>query len=256
MLDRQVPYTNGLIDLSQMYLLDRGERLGKTITGYRQKYFIPNQRNWQTGVVYNYKLKEGAEKDIYEKIGDICVSMKAEDYLEVPELIEIPVRVQMSAKDYKKYEQLEGELLLHVSEDQEIEAMTAAILSNKLLQMANGAVYDSNQKVHKIHDEKLAALEELIEASNGRPVIVYYNFKHDLSRIQERFKEARTLETEQDIKDWNEGKIPILLLHPASAGHGLNLQAGGNTIIWFGLNWSLELYQHIKAGYTGKVRQV
>ena len=242
------PTPNGLIDLwPQMYLLDRGERLGKTITGYREKYFIPGQRNWQTGVVYNYNLKEGAEKAIYAKINDICVSMKAEDYLEVPELIEIPVRVQMSAKDYKKYEQLEGELLLHVSEDQEIEAMTAATLSNKLLQMANGAVYDSNQKVHKIHDEKLAALEELIEASNGRPVIVYYNFKHDLSRIQERFKEARTLETEQDIKDWNEGKIPILLLHPASAGHGLNLQAGGNTIIWFGLNWSLELYQQANA---------
>lgn len=242
------PTPNGLIDLwPQMYLLDRGERLGKTITGYRQKYFTPNQRDWQTGVVYNYKLKEGAEEEIYARISDICVSMKAEDYLEVPELIEIPIVVDMSEKDYKKYEQLESELLLQVSENQEIEAMTAASLSNKLLQMANGAVYDENKRVHKIHDEKLEALEELIEASNGKPVIVYYNFKHDLSRIQERFKEARTLETEQDIKDWNEGKIPILLLHPASAGHGLNLQAGGNTIIWFGLNWSLELYQQANA---------
>lgn len=243
------PTPNGLIDLwPQMYLLDRGERLGKTITGYRQKYFIPNQRNWQTGVVYNYKLKEGAEKDIYEKIGDICVSMKAEDYLEVPELIEIPIEVEMSEKDYKKYEQMERDMLLPLSDQEEsIEAMTAAALSNKLLQMANGAVYDENKKYHEIHTEKLKALEELIEAANGKPVIVYYNFKHDLMRIQSWFKEVRTLNTEQDIKDWNEGKIPILLLHPASAGHGLNLQAGGNTIIWFGLNWSLELYQQANA---------
>lgn len=242
------PTPNGLIDLwPQMYLLDRGERLGSTITGYREKYFIPGQKNWQTGVVYNYNLKEGAEKEIYERIGDICISMKAEDYLEVPELIEIPVEVELSDKDYKKYEQMETDLLLPLNEAQGIEAMTAAALSNKLLQLANGAVYDVDKKVHIIHDEKLAALEELIEAANGKPVIVYYNFKHDLSRIQERFKDARLLETEQDIRDWNEGKIPILLLHPASAGHGLNLQTGGNTIIWFGLNWSLELYQQANA---------
>lgn len=243
------PTPNGLIDLwPQMYLLDRGERLGSTITGYREKYFIPGQRNWQTGVVYNYNLKDGAEKEIYERISDICISMKAEDYLEVPELIEIPIEVEMSEKEYKKYEQMESDLLLPLSDQQGIiEAMTAAALSNKLLQMANGSVYDENKKYHEIHTEKLKALEELIEAANGKPVIVYYNFKHDLMRIQSWFKEARTLNTEQDIKDWNEGKIPILLLHPASAGHGLNLQAGGNTIIWFGLNWSLELYQQANA---------
>ena len=182
------PTPNGLIDLwPQMYLLDRGERLGKTITGYRQKYFTPNQRDWQTGVVYNYKLKEGAEEEIYARISDICVSMKAEDYLEVPELIEIPIVVEMLEKDYKKYEQLESELLLQVSKIRN-EAMTAASLSNKLLQMANGAVYDENKRVHKIHDEKLEALEELIEASNGKPVIVYYNFKHDLSAFRSALK--------------------------------------------------------------------
>lgn len=243
------PTPNGLIDLwPQMYLLDRGERLGKTITGYREKYFVPGQKNWQTGVVYNYNLKAGADEEIYQKIGDICVSMKAEDYLEVPELIEMPVEVEMADKDFQKYEQMEADLVLPLSNQEgSIEAMTAATLSNKLLQMANGAVYDENRKIHELHSEKLKALDELIEAANGKPVIVYYNYKHDLSRIQTWFKEARTLETERDIKDWNDGKISILLLHPASAGHGLNLQEGGNIIIWFGLNWSLELYQQANA---------
>jgi len=253
------PTPNGLIDLwPQIYLLDRGERLGKTVTGYRQKYFVPNQRNWQTGQIYSYKLKPEADKIIYEKISDICVSMKAEDYLDVPELVEIPVQVTLSESEYKKYEQLEKDLLLPLKDDSEIEAASAAALSNKLLQLANGAVYDENRKVHKIHEEKLKVLEELIEAANGKPVIVYYNFQHDAERIKEYFKDVKTLETKQDIKDWNAGKIPILLLHPASAGHGLNLQAGGNTIIWFGLNWSLELYQQANArlhrqGQTSKV---
>ena len=253
------PTPNGLIDLwPQMYLMDRGERLGSTITGYRNTYFNPGKKNWQTGAVYNYNLKDGAEDTIYRSISDICVSMKADDYLEVPELIEIPIEVNLSDADYKKYEQLENDLLLPLSDTEGIEAMTAAALSNKLLQMANGAVYDENKQVHVIHDEKLRVLEELIEAANGKPVVVYYNFRHDLNRIKECFKDARILETEQDIKDWNDGKISILLLHPASAGHGLNLQSGGNIIIWFGLNWSLELYQQANArlhrqGQTSKV---
>jgi SNF2 family DNA or RNA helicase len=253
------PTPNGLIDLwPQMYLLDRGERLGKTITGYRQQYFVPGQMNWQTGVIYNYNLKPGADKEIYKKIEDICVSMKAEDYLEVPELMEIPVPIELEDKDYQKYKKFERDLLLSVSDTETVTAMTAAVLSNKLLQMANGAIYDEDKKVHSIHDEKIKALEDIIEAANGKPVIVYYNYKHDLERIQKYFKDTRILETEKDIKDWNEGKIPILLLHPASAGHGLNLQEGGNTIVWFGLNWSLELYQQANArlhrqGQTSKV---
>jgi SNF2 family DNA or RNA helicase len=253
------PTPNGLIDLwPQIYLLDRGERLGKTITGYRQEYFDPGQRNWQTGVIYNYALKDGAEKIIYKKISDICISMKAEDYLEVPELKEIPIEVELDPKDYKKYKQLERELLLPLSDAEDIEALTAATLSNKLLQMANGAVYDEKRKVHLIHDEKLKALEEIIEAANGKPVIVYYNYKHDLESIKRYFKDVRTLETEEDISDWNAGRVPILALHPASAGHGLNLQHGGNIIVWFGLNWSLELYQQANArlhrqGQTSKV---
>lgn len=253
------PTPNGLIDLwPQMYLLDRGERLGKTITSYREKYFIPGRRNWQTGVVYEYILKPAAEEQIYEKISDICVSMKAEDYLEVPELIEIPVEIELETKDYQRYKKFERDLLLPVSEDENIEALSAAALSNKLLQMANGAIYDDEKNVHVIHDEKLKALEEIIEAASGKPVIVYYNYKHDLERIQKHFKETRTIKDEKDIKDWNQGKIPILLLHPASAGHGLNLQEGGNIIVWFGLNWSLELFQQANArlhrqGQTSKV---
>lgn len=253
------PAPNGLIDLwPQLYLLDRGERLGKTITEYREKYFKPYKRDWQTGTVYEWSLKEGAEKEIYDLIGDICISMKAEDYLEVPELLEIPVEIELSTKDYNRYKKLERDLLLPLKDNTEIEAMSAAALSNKLLQMANGAVYDEDKQVHIIHDEKLKALEEIIEAANGKPVLVFYNYKHDLERIKAYFKNVRTLDNESDIQDWNSGKIPILLLHPASAGHGLNLQAGGNTIVWFGLNWSLELYQQANArlhrqGQTSKV---
>lgn len=242
------PAPNSLIDLwPQLYLLDRGERLGKTITAYRETYFTPGQRNWQTGVVYNYKLRKGADEEIYSLIGDICLSMKAEDYLEVPGLIEIPVEVELSKAEYKKYSELERDAILEINDTEDIAALTAATLSNKLLQLANGAVYDEHRAVHEVHNKKLDALEELIEAANGKPVIVYYNYKHDLDRIKARFKEVRTLETEQDITDWNEGEITILALHPASAGHGLNLQEGGNTVIWFGLNWSLELYQQANA---------
>ena len=241
------PAPNGLIDLwSQIYLLDGGERLGKTITGYRERYFLPDKRNQH--IVFTYKLKEGAEEAIYEKLSDICVSMKAEDYLKLPERINniIPIHLPKKAKD--KYDQLERDLLLPLK-DSDIVANTAGVLANKLLQMSNGAVYDENGDVKEIHNAKLKALEDTIEAANGKPVLIFYSYKHDLDRIKKHLKrdDLTVLDTSEDIKNWNEGKIPIMLAHPASAGHGLNLQAGGNIIIWFGLTWSLELYSQANA---------
>ncbi|MBC8587470.1 DEAD/DEAH box helicase [Paratissierella segnis] len=241
------PAPNGLIDLwSQIYLLDGGERLGKTITGYREKYFLPDKRNQH--IVFTYKLKEDAEEAIYEKLSDICVSMKAEDYLKLPERINniIPIYLPKKAKD--KYDQLERDLLLPLK-DSDIVANTAGVLANKLLQMSNGAVYDEDGDVREIHNAKLKALEDTIEAANGKPVLIFYSYKHDLDRIRKHLKrdDLTVLDTSEDIKNWNEGKIPIMLAHPASAGHGLNLQAGGNIIIWFGLTWSLELYSQANA---------
>lgn len=241
------PAPNGLIDLwSQIYLLDGGERLGKTITGYRERYFLPDKRNQH--IVFTYKLKEGAEEAIYEKLSDICVSMKAEDYLKLPERINniIPIYLPKKAKD--KYDQLERDLLLPLK-DSDIVANTAGVLANKLLQMSNGAVYDENGDVKEIHNAKLKALEDTIEAANGKPVLIFYSYKHDLDRIKKHLKrdDLTVLDTSEDVKNWNEGKIPIMLAHPASAGHGLNLQAGGNIIIWFGLTWSLELYSQANA---------
>ena len=241
------PAPNGLIDLwSQIYLLDGGERLGKTITGYRERYFLPDKRNQH--IVFTYKLKEGAEEAIYEKLSDICVSMKAEDYLKLPERINniIPIYLPKEAKE--KYDQLERDLLLPLK-DSDIVANTAGVLANKLLQMANGAVYDEDGDVQEIHNAKLKALEDTIEAANGKPVLIFYSYKHDLDRIKKHLKrdDLTVLDTAEDIKKWNEGKIPIMLAHPASAGHGLNLQAGGNIIIWFGLTWSLELYSQANA---------
>ncbi len=241
------PAPNGLIDLwSQIYLLDGGERLGKTITGYRERYFLPDKRNQH--IVFTYKLKEGAEEAIYEKLSDICVSMKAEDYLKLPERINniIPIHLPKKAKD--KYDQLERDLLLPLK-DSDIVANTAGVLANKLLQMSNGAVYDENGDVKEIHNAKLKALEDTIEAANGKSVLIFYSYKHDLDRIKKHLKrdDLTVLDTSEDIKNWNEGKIPIMLAHPASAGHGLNLQAGGNIIIWFGLTWSLELYSQANA---------
>lgn len=241
------PAPNGLIDLwSQIYLLDGGERLGKTITGYRERYFLPDKRNQH--IVFTYKLKEGAEEAIYEKLSDICVSMKAEDYLKLPERINniIPIYLPKEAKE--KYDQLERDLLLPLK-DSDIVANTAGVLANKLLQMSNGAVYDENGDVKEIHNAKLKALEDTIEAANGKPVLIFYSYKHDLDRIKKHLKrdDLTVLDTAEDIKNWNEGKIPIMLAHPASAGHGLNLQAGGNIIIWFGLTWSLELYSQANA---------
>ncbi len=237
------PAPNGLIDLwPQIYLLDRGERLGKTLGGYRERYFVPDKRNQD--VIFSYKPKPEAERAIYAKISDICVSMQAQDYLQMPERIDNFVQVEMSAKEKALYEQLERDMLLpFVGGD--IDAVNAAALSNKLLQMANGAVYDENGAVRQIHRRKLDALETLWEGANGKPILVFYAYKHDKDKLAEFFRQAepRELNTSQDITDWNHGKIEVALAHPASAGHGLNLQAGGNIIIWFGLTWSLELYQ-------------
>ena len=260
------PTPNGLIDLwPQMYLLDRGERLGKTITGYRQKYFIPNQRNWQTGVVYNYKLKEGAEKDIYEKISDICVSMKAEDYIELPDCVDVDYPVKLDPKAQKAYDKMERDMLLQVDEDT-IDAGSAAVLTGKLLQLCNGAVYCNdeagNRKVVEVHDCKIEAFLELVEQLHGKPALVFYNFQHDLERIIKALNgsglRVAQLTGPAEQQAWNNHELDVLLAHPASCAYGLNLQAGGNHVIWFGLNWSLELYQQAIArlhrqGQTEKV---
>ena len=235
------PSSNGLMDLwAQFRLLDLGERLGRYISRYRERYFLPDKRNAQ--VVFTYKLKPGAEAEIYKAISDITISMKAEDYLDLPPCIHNVVKVALAEREREVYEQFRKEMVISLGEE-EIDAMNAAALSNKLLQMANGAVYDDRHTGHQIHDRKLDALEDLIEAANGRPVMVCYWFRHDLERIRGRFPAVRELKTAQDIEDWNAGKIPVALVHPASAGHGLNLQYGGCTLVWFGLTWSLELYQ-------------
>ncbi|WP_338433254.1 DEAD/DEAH box helicase [Clostridium tyrobutyricum] len=239
------PAPNGLLDIwSQIYLLDRGERLGRTFNGYRGRYFHP-QKYINGGIPADYAVNEGGEEKIYTKISDICISMKALDYLKMPECILNKVEVELSEKEMKLYRKLERDLLLPF-EDSDVDAANAAVLANKLLQMANGAVYDEFNDVKYIHDRKLDALEDLIESANGKPVLVYYAFKHDRDRIKARF-DAGEINTSEDIAKWNEGKTQIALCHPASTGHGLNLQYGGCTIIWFGLTWSLELYQQANA---------
>lgn len=238
------PAPNGLMDLwAEINLLDMGERLGRYITHYRDRYFRPDKRNG--AIVYSYKPLPDAEEQIYEKISDICISMKAVDYLTMPERIDNMVEVSMSEKEEKLYRTLEKEMLLPFA-DGDIDAVNAAALTNKLLQLANGAAYDENGNVKLIHDRKLDALEDLIEAANGKPVLVYYSYKHDKERILQRF-DARELVSERDINDWMNGRIQIAVAHPASCGHGLNLQSGGSTIVWFGLPWSLELYQQANA---------
>lgn len=238
------PAPNTLIDLwPQIYLLDMGQRLGRFVTGYRERFFQPDKRNRE--IVYSYKLREGAEQQIYNLISDICISMKATDHLKMPDLITNRVEVAMNDKEHRLYDTLRKDMILKLK-DGEIDAVNAAALSGKLLQMANGAVYDTEGKALTIHDRKLDALEDLIEAANGKPLLVAYWYKHDLERIQKRF-DSRTIDTAADIADWNTGKIPVALIHPASGGHGLNLQEGGSTIVWFGLTWSLELYQQLNA---------
>ena len=235
------PSSNGLMDLwAQFRLLDLGERLGRYITRYREGYFTPDKRNAQ--VVFSYKPLPGAEEKIYDKIGDITISMKAKDYLKMPDLVMNTVKVKMSDKDGAIYEQLKDDMFIDIREE-EIDVANAAALSNKLQQLANGAIYGADKKVIRIHDGKLDALEDLIESANGKPVLVAYWFKHDLERIKERFPFVREIKTPDDIKAWNKGEILVGIIHPASAGHGLNLQQGGSTMIWFGLTWSLELYQ-------------
>lgn len=238
------PAPNGLIDLwAQVYLLDSGQRLGKTISGYRERYFLPDKRNQH--VIFSYKPKEGAEEAIYKKLSDICISMKNRDYLTLPERMDNILGINLPPKVLEQYRQLERDLLLPLLEG-DIVAGSAAVLTNKLLQITGGAVYDEGKKVQILHDEKLKALEDLVEAANGKPVLVYYNYRHELERIQKQFL-CRVLDTAKDMEDWNKGEIPVMLAHPASAGHGLNLQNGGSTIIWFGLPWSLELYQQANA---------
>lgn len=243
------PTPNGLIDLwAQIYLLDQGERLGKIVTGYRSRYFDPGKRNRE--VIFSWVPKAGAEEAIHKKLEDICVSMSAADWLEMPERIDRVIKVQLPEAARVKYEQLEKDWLLPFA-DGDVTAGAAAILTNKLLQLANGAVYDENGKAQAVHIAKLEALKDVIEAANGKPVLVFYAYLHDQARIINYLQAAgcdtRVLDKEQDIDDWNAGKIQVLLAHPASAGHGLNLQAGGNIIVWFGLTWSLELYQQANA---------
>lgn len=238
------PASNGLVDLwAQVYLIDGGERLGKRISHFRDRYC-----NCEThgGHFTTYSMKTGAEEAIRTAISDVCISMKAEDYLQLPECLTVDVPVYMTPKVKKQYEEFEKNMLLQIDEDT-LDAGTAAVLSGKLLQFANGAVYDEDKNVIKVHDGKLDVLSELIEGLNGQHALIFYNFQHDLSRILEYFKqsplEIRQLKTDKDQQDWNDGKVDILLAHPASAGYGLNLQQGGHHVIWFGLNWSLELYE-------------
>lgn len=240
------PSPNSLLDLwPQIYLLDQGERLGKTITQYRNKYFIPAQKNGH--IVYSWQLIPGAEEAIYNKISDICVSMKAKDHLNLPQRTNNIVNVDLSEKDRRRYKELEREYVLEL-EESDVVASNAATLSNKLLQLANGAIYDEFGDRWEIHQEKLNALERIVEDAQEQPVLVFYQYKHDLERIQKKFKQAKKLDvTAGDIQDWNDGKISLLLAHPQSAGHGLNLQQGGHIIVWFGLTWSLEYYQQANA---------
>ena len=243
------PSSNGLMDLfAEFKLLDMGERLGRFIGQYRTNYFLPDKRNGQ--IIYSYKPLPDAEQRIYDKISDITISMKAADHLKMPELISTEYTVQLSEKEQEKYDDLKEELVLTLN-DGEITAANAASLSNKLSQMANGAIYDDNGNTINIHSRKLDTLEDIIESMNGRPLLVAYWFRHDLERISERLSSLHIpctkLDTADSISRWNKGEIPVALIHPASAGHGLNLQNGGSALVWFGLTWSLELYQQTNA---------
>ena len=243
------PSSNGLMDLwAEFRLLDMGERLGRFIGQYRTSYFRPDKQNGQ--VVFSYKPLPGAEKQIYGKISDITISMKSTDHLQMPELVNSRYTVYLSEKEDSRYADLKKDLVLQLP-DGEITAANAASLSGKLSQMANGAVYTDAGEAVAIHERKLDALEDIVEAANGKPVLVAYWFRHDLERITERLQKLKVpyarLDTDGSIRKWNAGEIPVALIHPASAGHGLNLQSGGNTLVWFGLTWSLELYQQTVA---------
>ena len=249
------PTSNGLMDLwAEIGILDGGQRLGRFIGRFRESYFKPGSMNPGTGVVFSYTPRPGAEEQIYDRISDITISMKAMDYLHMPDCIFVNHEVEMSGAERKLYEQLKTDLIIPL-EDGDIDAANAASLSNKLLQMSNGAVYDENKEVRPLHDHKLEMLEDLIESANGQPVLIAYWFKHDRARIIEYLEKAgykfgstlRDIRDSDDIRLWNSGSIPVALIHPASAGHGLNIQSGGHVLIWFGLTWSLELYQQTNA---------
>ena len=238
------PSSNGLMDLwAEFRLLDMGQRLGRFITHYRNAYFTPDKRNGE--IIYSYKPLPFAEDAIYRKISDITISMKSTDHLKMPELVSTQYEVRLSDAEAERYADLKQELILQLP-DGEVTAANAAALTGKLAQLANGAIYADTGEVVEFHERKLDALEDIIESANGKPLLVAYWFRHDLQRIRERF-DVRELKSSKDIADWNAGKIPVAVIHPASAGHGLNLQAGGSTLVWFGLTWSLELYQQTNA---------
>ncbi len=238
------PSSNGLMDLfAEFKILDMGKRLGYFIGQYRNTYFKPDKMNGP--IVYSYKPLPNAENAIYEKISDITVSMKANEYLKMPELLTSNYVVELSNSEKNQYDEMKKSLVLEIT-DGEITASNAASLSNKLCQLSNGAIYNDEQNIVEIHDRKLEALEDIIESMNGKPLLIAYWYRHDLERIKSRFS-VREIKTSEDISDWNDGKIPVALIHPASAGHGLNLQSGGSTLVWFGLTWSLELYQQTNA---------
>lgn len=252
LIDRMVeltgtPSPNGLADLwSQVYLLDGGDRLGKRYTQFRERYFQPDKRG-PAGIVYSYEAKPGTEESILQRISDICISMKAEDYLQLPDITYHEIPVKLDERAWKAYLELEREMVLELPEDEEaISAAGAAALSNKLLQLGNGAVYDDDGNYHEVHNCKIEAFLELIESLQGKPALVFYNFRHDRIRLEKALEKmklrVRELKTMQDEDDWNAGKVDVLLTHPASSAYGLNLQQGGNHVVWFGLTWNYELY--------------
>lgn len=266
-IDRMVeltgtPSPNGLNDLwSQVFLLDGGERLGKRYTQFRERYFQPDKRG-PAGMVYSYEAKPGTEESILEKISDICISMKSEDYLQLPDVTYHQIPVVLDAKAEKAYRELERKMVLELPEKEEISVTSAAALSNKLLQLANGALYDDDHGAHEVHNCKVEAFLELIESLQSKPALVFYNFQHDKARILKALEKSklriRELKTTQDEDDWNKGEVDILLAHPASCAYGLNLQQGGNHVIWFGLTWNYELYTQAnkrlhRQGQTEKV---
>ena len=238
------PSSNGLMDLwAEFRVLDLGERLGRYITHYRNEYFLPDKRNG--AVIFSYKPQLNAEERIYRRLADMTISMKSTEYLKMPELILNELEINLDEKDQMKYKRFKKEMVMTIQE-KEIDAINAASLSNKLIQLANGSIYDEDKKFYEVHNKKLDKLEEIIESANGKPVLVAYWFKADKERIEKRFK-VREIKTADDIKQWNKGMIDLALIHPASAGHGLNLQSGGSTLVWFSLTWSLELYQQTNA---------
>ncbi len=242
------PTPNGLLDLwPQVFLLDQGQRLGKFFTHFREQFFEPGQRNRNT--IFSWNPKDCAWSNIMAKVADICISMKSEDYLQLPEIIYDDIPVQLDAKAASAYNELEKQMVLElVNQDKVIDVTSAAALSNKLQQLANGAIYDDTGKWYPVHDCKIEAFLELLEQLHGKPALVFYSFRHDLARLEKALREKtdlvfKRLEGAKEMDEWNAGKLNVLLAHPASCAYGLNLQQGGNHVIWFGLNWSLELYQ-------------